>query len=86
MGRRLLPRPYSHGLREHIHGNGFLSDAKFPVTAKTMHVLQESILRLRAASEDIVFVPAGGASMQEDSGRAASEWADIFSAENQGVL
>jgi len=40
--RRLLPRSYSHGLREHKYTNGFVSNLELPMAAKTTQVLQRS--------------------------------------------
>jgi hypothetical protein len=42
MSRRLLPRFYADGLREHIEGDGFMSDFDFTTAAKAMHVFHGS--------------------------------------------
>jgi hypothetical protein len=51
MGSRFLARLDSNGLREHVKGNRFLSERKLTVTAKTVHVLQESLLMAHRADE-----------------------------------
>src|SRR2546429_2388042 len=43
--RRFLPRSYPYGLREHIHGNRFVSRFELPITAQTMQVSQGSVPR-----------------------------------------
>ena len=40
LGGRLLPRPDSHGLREHVYGDRFVSSFEFPITAKTIKIFQ----------------------------------------------
>jgi len=45
LGRRFLPRAYAHGLREHIHSHRFVSRLEFPITAKTIKILQRSLPR-----------------------------------------
>src|ERR1700730_13259461 len=41
--RRFLPRPYTHGLREHIYRNGFVARFELPIAAKTIQVFQRSL-------------------------------------------
>src|SRR5215469_9357052 len=38
--RRFLPRPESHGLREHVYSDAFVSAIELPITAQTIQVLQ----------------------------------------------
>jgi 8-oxo-dGTP pyrophosphatase MutT (NUDIX family) len=43
VGGRFLPRLDADGLCEHVEGNGFMSRLEFAITAKAMHVLQETL-------------------------------------------
>src|SRR5882724_10631954 len=37
---RFLPRPYAYSLREHVYGDGFVSDFDLPIAAQTEQVFQ----------------------------------------------
>src|SRR2546422_6540103 len=55
--RRLLPRFYSHGLREHKYTNGLLSCLEVPITAKTKKMFQRSPPGGQVPQQNTVFPP-----------------------------
>src|SRR2546422_9454570 len=55
--RRLLPRFYSHGLREHKYTNGLLSCLEVPITAKTKKMFQRSPPSGQVPQQNTVFTP-----------------------------
>jgi hypothetical protein len=52
MRGRLLPRLDAYGLREHVKGYGLLPGSELAIAAKTMHILQKSLLPLTVPDID----------------------------------
>ena len=57
LSRRLLPRPYSHGLREHVYRHRFMSRLEFSVAAKTVQVFHEFSLVTTRSQRKILSPP-----------------------------
>ncbi len=90
--RRLLPRLDPNGLREQIHGYGFLSALNRAIAAQTVHVFQAILLvagcrLMRSCERSILSFPGIGAQVcRKIPGNRVSEQRSTVAIENQAVI